>query len=339
MADSVFFDGVDDKMVFGIGNAAIPAGPITIAIVLKDNSFTLGNYDALLVSEDGGTTRWWSAYVAGDADAHFLLGTTAGDDTSAAVVALETLGLIGEWVICAVTKANGAVAPRYHRFDLANGWDHQDSPNTLANGTTPPSTAKIQLGLDSIFGSPADVNMLIFGIKDAVMNDAEIEELSNGYQSWVDAGFTEGVRLDAVTGLTSFTGGTMALESVTGAVLDPGDAPAWWVEPEDEISYKRFFGPAQLTGTAATLYTCPTGKRARVLNIHASNPSGSEVDLNLSIGTDATATRVYDDFPLARDSVESTYDPYDLAAGDEIQGWAGTAATVVLTITGYEVPE
>lgn len=105
------------------------------------------------------------------------------------------------------------------------------------------------------------------------------------------------------------------------------------------IVFNRFYGPALLTGSAATLYTVPTGKIARVLHTHASNPSASEVDLNLSIGTDAAATRVYDDFPISADSVESNYDPYDLAAGDTIQGWAGTAGTVVLTITGYEVPE
>ena len=58
-------------------------------------------------------------------------------------------------------------------------------------------------------------------------------------------------------------------------------------EAEAERVYKRFFGPALLTNTAADLYTVPTDKRSRVLTIHASNPTASPVDLTISIGTDA----------------------------------------------------
>lgn len=114
-----------------------------------------------------------------------------------------------------------------------------------------------------------------------------------------------------------------------------GDAPTEAGEPV----YKRFYGPAQLTGSAADLYTVPAGKRARILTIHASNPSGSPVDVTFSIGNDATGTRVYDDFQVEADNVYTTYDPYDLAAGEKLQAWAETAATVVLTVTGYEVDE
>lgn len=105
------------------------------------------------------------------------------------------------------------------------------------------------------------------------------------------------------------------------------------------IEYKRFFGPALLTNVAADLYTVPTGKRSRVLNIHASNPTASPVDLTLSIGTDAAATRVYDDFRVPADSIESNYDPYDMAAGEKIQGLADTNGVMNLTITGYEEDE
>ena len=339
--DSVRFDGTDDKMVFGIGNADIPAGPITIAMVIKDNSFTLTNYDALLVAEDGGTTRWWTTYLFGDTDGHFVLGTTAGDDSSASVVSLQTLGLTGQWVIVVVTKANGAVAPRYHRYDPTNGWGHQNSAGTLADGTTPPSTAKIQLGLDSLFGSPADVNMLIFGIKDAVMSDGEIEALSNGYQAWIDAGFIEGVRLDAVSGLDSYvSGGAMALESVTGAVVDAGDAPFWWDDTSDLeslVGYQRIVGPVQLASSAATLYTVPDGQRVELRNIYASNPSGGVVDVTLSIGTDAAATRIWDAMEIPADDsyTERRRANHTLEAGDTIQGFASSAATVVLMINGY----
>ncbi|TFH66234.1 MAG: hypothetical protein E4G90_04610 [Gemmatimonadales bacterium] len=100
--------------------------------------------------------------------------------------------------------------------------------------------------------------------------------------------------------------------------------------------YKRFYGPAQLTGSAADLYTVPAGKRIRVLDTHVSNPSASAVDLTLSIGTDAAGTRVYDGLSIAADSRKDDFTPYELAAGEKIQGWASSAATLNLTITGYE---
>lgn len=230
MADSVLFDGSDDDLLFDIGNADIPFGPVTVAMVMKDNSFTEGNFDALLVTEDSGaSTRYWNTYMYGFGSNVFMASDGSTDVTGPAAVDIGTLGLTGQWVILVVTKATGTAAPRFHRYDGTNGWDHQDAGSNLTNGTTPPSTGKLRVGRDGVFGSPADINMLIFGIKDAVMSDVEIEALSAGHQAWVDAGFVEGVRLDAVSGLTSFAAsGAMTLDSVTGAVVDSGDAPSWW---------------------------------------------------------------------------------------------------------------
>ena len=45
---------------------------------------------------------------------------------------------------------------------------------------------------------------------------------------------------------------------------------------------------------------------------------------------------MYDDFEVAADSVETNYDPYDMAEGEKIQGLAGTNGVMNLTITGYE---
>lgn len=114
-----------------------------------------------------------------------------------------------------------------------------------------------------------------------------------------------------------------------------------WIGPSVTPSgrvYKRLTGPAQLTGSAADLYTCPASTVTRILHIHASNPSGSPVDINLSIGADAAATRIFEDAPVPADDVLHESYPYELAAGEKIQGWADSADTVVLTITGYEDP-
>jgi len=103
------------------------------------------------------------------------------------------------------------------------------------------------------------------------------------------------------------------------------------------LQYKRLSGPEQLTTSAATIYTVPTGKRARILHTHASNPTGSLVDLTMSIGTDAAGTRVLDGYPTRVDRVWDDFTPYDLAAGETLQAFAGTGSALVLTVTGYEV--
>ena len=62
------------------------------------------------------------------------------------------------------------------------------------------------------------------------------------------------------------------------------------------------------------------------------------MDVNLSIGADAAATRVWDDLAVGADRTKDDFTDYTLAAGEKIQGWADSAATVTLTISGIEVP-
>jgi hypothetical protein len=97
---------------------------------------------------------------------------------------------------------------------------------------------------------------------------------------------------------------------------------------------KRLHGPAALTGTAATKYTVGSGVRTVVRHIHASNPSGSAADINLSIGTDAAGTRIFDGYSIAADSVLDHFCYYVLEAAEIIQAWGGTA--VIITIDGDE---
>jgi len=112
--------------------------------------------------------------------------------------------------------------------------------------------------------------------------------------------------------------------------------------PEEEIpttpGYWRLYGPAQLDAAAATLYTAAV--RTRIRNIHAFNPSGGVVDVTLSIGTDAAATRIWDaqEVPAGDSYVERRRAAHTLEAGETIQGFASSAGTVVLVIDGYLDP-
>lgn len=101
---------------------------------------------------------------------------------------------------------------------------------------------------------------------------------------------------------------------------------------------RRIIGPRHLPASAETLYTVPSGRRCTLQNIWASNPSGSPVDISLSIGTDAAATRIFDDHPVLGDNVlyRRRGADYVLEAGEVIQGFADTASTVVLMVDAYE---
>jgi hypothetical protein len=100
---------------------------------------------------------------------------------------------------------------------------------------------------------------------------------------------------------------------------------------------KRLYGPTLLGNAAATLYTCPAATTAVIRRIHVSNPTGSPVDFTLSIGTSAAGTRLWDAQPVPADDLLDDYQDFTLAAGEIIQGLAGSAAALNLTIDGYEV--
>lgn len=99
---------------------------------------------------------------------------------------------------------------------------------------------------------------------------------------------------------------------------------------------KRMAGPALVSNAAATKYTVPAVTTAVVRHVHISNPTASPVDFTLSIGTDAAATRLFDGFPIAADSVYEHFCYHVAAAAEVIQALAGTNNVITLTISGDE---
>jgi hypothetical protein len=98
----------------------------------------------------------------------------------------------------------------------------------------------------------------------------------------------------------------------------------------------RMAGPAQLAGTAGTIYTVPGATTAVLRHIHLSNPSGGAVDVTLSIGTDAAALRLFDGLAIAADSVYEHFCYHVLDAAEIVQAFASSASTVVITASGDE---
>lgn len=103
---------------------------------------------------------------------------------------------------------------------------------------------------------------------------------------------------------------------------------------------KRLAGPLHLTGTAATLYTAPsyvpTTQKTRIRTIRLFNRHTAELAVTISVGADATSTRLLDEYPLAAKTPYVIHGPIYLAAGEIIQGLAGTTNLVTVEIDGEE---
>src|SRR5216117_3040642 len=95
-------------------------------------------------------------------------------------------------------------------------------------------------------------------------------------------------------------------------------------------------GPAQVSNVTATKYTVAANRRGIIRHIHVSNPSGSAVTFTASIGADAAATRIFDAYSVAANSVLDHFCYYVLEATELIAAFAGTNNVLTLTIDGDE---
>jgi hypothetical protein len=96
----------------------------------------------------------------------------------------------------------------------------------------------------------------------------------------------------------------------------------------------RFAGPAQVSNAAATKYTVPSASKAVFRHIHISNPSGSAVTFTASIGADAAATRIFDAYSIAANTIFDHFCYYVIDAAEIFQAFAGTNNILTLTIDG-----
>jgi hypothetical protein len=95
---------------------------------------------------------------------------------------------------------------------------------------------------------------------------------------------------------------------------------------------RKFLTPAAATET--TIYTVPAAIKTVIRHIHISNPSGSAVTLTLSIGADAAATRIFDAYSIAANTVLDHFCYYALVAAEVLQAAAGTNNILTITVDG-----
>lgn len=99
---------------------------------------------------------------------------------------------------------------------------------------------------------------------------------------------------------------------------------------------KRLYGPAQIATGPTTVYTVPALTKAILRHIHVSNPSGSPVTFTMSIGADAAATREFDAYSIAANSVFDHFCFYVVDAAEIVTLSAGTNNVLVIVIDGEE---
>lgn len=100
---------------------------------------------------------------------------------------------------------------------------------------------------------------------------------------------------------------------------------------------KRLAGPLALTASAVTRYTVPAATTTIVRSIHvASNDNGTVGLLTMSIGADATGTRLFYAYPVPANGVLDWSGFLVLNAGDILQAYS-TMAVLILTVSGVEV--
>lgn len=100
---------------------------------------------------------------------------------------------------------------------------------------------------------------------------------------------------------------------------------------------KRLAGPAQVSNAAATKYTVPSTTKTIVRHIHVSNTSAGAVNFTMSIGTDATGTRIFDAYPVAASTVLDHFCYYIVDAAEIIQAFGSVNNQLTLTIDGDEI--
>lgn len=97
------------------------------------------------------------------------------------------------------------------------------------------------------------------------------------------------------------------------------------------------YGPAAVATGPATAFTTPATERYIIQTINVTNVTGSAATLTVSIGADATGTRIINAYsvPLAgaAGSTKTFNGPFDVAASTAVQLSSGTNNALTIKIT------
>lgn len=104
---------------------------------------------------------------------------------------------------------------------------------------------------------------------------------------------------------------------------------------------KRMIGPKTPATSATTEYTAPSGSgstvTAAIRFIHVSNPTAADATFTMSIGSDASGTRLFDAFTVPAHKVFRYACNFPIIQGEIVQVFQGTASALIMTVGGVEI--
>lgn len=228
MATGRTFDGTDDRITLAPGACTTAFGPATVVAIIKRNS-TVDN--EIIGGFDG----------AGATDFTWIMGlddNAAGNDLYLFIpdvgsVLAPTIAVPNSdnWVLIAITKASGTVAPRFHEYVYdTDTWTHENGASNIANG--PATSNRLQLGeVGDFFGG----DLLICGFWTSVLSDVAIETLKDSLSAW-EALTPTGLWLlnqtNVADDVLDLTGGGANETAITGTTVGTNDLPDFVIEEE-----------------------------------------------------------------------------------------------------------
>lgn len=215
------FDGTDDVITCSIGAmSAQDSGPITIIVLVRRKATNEMVPMALHASSGPASDRGRSA-----------LDMDAGDSYMINDVGFAAAGFAFDndtWLIGAVSKAAGTVAPRFHKYVYATTtWTRANSGGTMADGGAPGASGTLRFGQ---WGTGLFFNGYIAAgaIYNQVLSDATLDGMTATAQSWLDTGPVGMWLLNQVattTPLSDATGNGANETAIVGTTVVTGDDP------------------------------------------------------------------------------------------------------------------
>lgn len=200
--------------------SAQDSGPITMVVLVRRKATTEMVPMALHTSSGPASDRGRSA-----------LDMDAGDSYLINDVGFASAGFAFDndtWLIAAVSKAAGTVAPRFHKYLYSTTtWVHANSGSTMADGGTPGASGTLRFGQ---WGTALFFNGRVAAgaIYNQVLSDATLEGLTADAQSWLDAGPTGMWLLNqaaTTTPVDDVTGNGADETAIVGTNVIVGDDP------------------------------------------------------------------------------------------------------------------
>jgi hypothetical protein len=215
VADSILFDGTDDRIVLTIGNVS-SSGSYTVAVAAKLVANEAAFKDLLAWEFPG------NASIGFDNASPHHLNVYGGSGPNSATSTFTCPASDG-WCIYAYNRTAGSTG-RLHKYVFGTDtWTHEANANTIASD----AAGAIHVGANDGPAQFFDGNILIAGWWNSSLADGTIENLDGGYAAWVNAAPAELWRFNGTTNMTA-TVGISQHWLTDGTSVDTGDVPATW---------------------------------------------------------------------------------------------------------------